>query len=69
VCENRHPAFSGKAKRFSRVGIVADEAVDKGMQVGLAPLPANLVASGDLLEFLSAFYDVAGSAKLTQNLD
>src|ERR1700761_1074403 len=24
---------------------------------------------GDLVEFLSAFYDVAGSAKLTQNLD
>src|SRR3954462_4164250 len=44
VRENRHPAFSGKAKRFSGVGIVADEAVDKGMQVGLAPLLAELVA-------------------------
>src|SRR4029453_16584137 len=45
VRENRHPAFSGKAKVFSGVGVVADEAVDKGMQVGLAPLLADLVAS------------------------
>ena len=44
VRENRHPAFSGKAKKFSGVGIVADEAIDKGMQVGLAPLLADLVA-------------------------
>src|SRR5215475_2239194 len=45
VRENRHPAWSGKAKRFSGVGIVADEAVDKGIQVGLAPLASDLVAS------------------------
>src|ERR1043166_1919378 len=45
VRENRHPAFSRKAKGFSGVGIVADEAVDKGIQVGLAALPGDLVAS------------------------
>src|SRR3954447_16312492 len=44
VRENRHPAFSGKAKRFSGVGIVADQAVDKGMQVGLTALLADVVA-------------------------
>src|SRR5207245_687334 len=31
VRENGHPACSGKAKRFSGVGIVADEAVNKGI--------------------------------------
>ena len=45
VRENRHPAFSGKSKGFSGVGIVADEAVDERMQVGLAALPGDLVAS------------------------
>src|SRR3954469_21883661 len=44
VRENSHPAFSGKAKRFSGVGIVADDAVDQRMQVGLAPLLADFVA-------------------------
>src|SRR5215475_10016619 len=45
VGEYRRPAFSGKAEGLSGVGIVADEAVDEGIQVGLAPLLADLVAS------------------------
>ena len=76
VRENRHPAFSGKAKRFPGVGIVADEAVEKSIQVGLAPPLADLVASAgerktlldELLHFLKVALQLFLGVAVTQEV-
>jgi hypothetical protein len=45
VGENRHPPFSDKAQMVSGIGIVADETVDKRIQVGLAKMLGDVVLS------------------------
>src|ERR1700761_35819 len=45
VGENRHSRRPRKVQRLSGIGVVTDEAVDQGVQIGLAALLTELIAS------------------------